>query len=142
MNKLAGTLREAIIACGLSDGMTVSFHHHLRDGDQALNQVMAEIAGLGIKGLRLEASSLFAAHAPLIEHINHGVVTSIGTGYIAGPLARAVSEGFLAEPVRFRTHGGRPAAMARGTARVDVAFIAAPAAAPGRAGPRRGAHSS
>ncbi|NLO12665.1 MAG: citrate lyase subunit alpha [Clostridiales bacterium] len=130
MNKLAGTLREAIIACGLSDGMTVSFHHHLRDGDQALNQVMAEIAGLGIKGLRLEASSLFAAHAPLIEHINHGVVTSIGTGYMAGPLARAVSEGFLAEPVRFRTHGGRPAAMARGTARVDVAFIAAPAADP------------
>ena len=130
MSKLTGSLREALIACGLRDGMSVSFHHHLRNGDQTLNQVMDEIAGLGIRGLRLEASSLFAAHAPLIEHIKNGVVTGIATGYMAGPLARAVSEGLLPEPVRFRSHGGRPAAMARGTARVDVAFIAAPAADP------------
>ena len=42
--KLLSSLREAIEACGLGDGMTVSFHHHLRNGDYVLNMVMAEIA--------------------------------------------------------------------------------------------------
>ena len=130
MTKLTASLKEALQACGLKDGMCVSFHHHLRNGDQTLNQVMAEIAGLGIKGLRLEASSLFETHHPLIGHIKEGVVTNIGTGYMAGSLAQAISEGILPNPVRFRSHGGRPAAMRRGTAKVDIAFIAAPAADP------------
>ncbi|MDD7503432.1 MAG: citrate lyase subunit alpha, partial [Clostridium sp.] len=32
MNKLLPTIKDAIIASGLRDGMTVSFHHHLRNG--------------------------------------------------------------------------------------------------------------
>ncbi len=130
MSKLTASLREALKACGLKDGMRVSFHHHLRNGDQTLNQVMAEIASLGIKDLTVEASSLFETHSPLIGHIKEGVVTHIGTGYMAGSLAAAISEGILPHPVRFRSHGGRPAAMKRGTAPVDIAFIAAPAADP------------
>ena len=50
MNKLT-TLKEAILASGLTDGMTVSFHHHLRNGDYVLNMVMDEIAALGIRNL-------------------------------------------------------------------------------------------
>ena len=130
MTKLTASLREALLACGLQDGMCVSFHHHLRNGDQTLNQVMAEIAGLGVKDLTVEASSLFETHAPLVRHIQNGVVTGIGTGYVTGSVARAVSEGILPRPLRFRSHGGRPAAMQRGSARVDIAFIAAPAADP------------
>ena len=130
MSKLTASLREALQACGLKDGMCVSFHHHLRNGDQTLNQVMAEIAGMGIRDIRVEASSLFETHAPLIDHIKNGVVTGIGTNYMAGSLARAISQGILDNPVRFRSHGGRPAAMARGTAKVDIAFVAAPAADP------------
>ncbi|MGI6687927.1 MAG: citrate lyase subunit alpha [Christensenellales bacterium] len=130
MSKLTSSLKEALQACGLKDGMCVSFHHHLRNGDQTLNQVMAEIAAMGIKNLTVEASSLFETHSPLINHIREGVVTHIGVNYMAGSLAAAISEGILPNPVRFRSHGGRPAAMARGTAKVDIAFIAAPAADP------------
>ncbi|MPM81241.1 hypothetical protein SDC9_128293 [bioreactor metagenome] len=32
-SKIAGSLREALERCGARDGMTFSFHHHLRDGD-------------------------------------------------------------------------------------------------------------
>jgi len=38
------TLREAIERAELRDGMTVSFHHHFREGDKVLNMVMTEIA--------------------------------------------------------------------------------------------------
>ena len=41
-------------------------------------------------------------------------------------MARAVSEGVLKKPVRFRSHGGRPEAIASGRVHIDVAFIAAP----------------
>ena len=32
-SKVLPDLKAAIMACGLKDGMTVSFHHHFRDGD-------------------------------------------------------------------------------------------------------------
>ena len=37
--KLVKTIREAIALAGLKDGMTISFHHHLRNGDYVLNLV-------------------------------------------------------------------------------------------------------
>ena len=35
--KLVKTLQEAIALSGLKSGMSVSFHHHLRNGDYTLN---------------------------------------------------------------------------------------------------------
>ena len=43
-SKQVTTLKEAIQLAGLKDGMTVSFHHHLRNGDFVLNMVMEAIA--------------------------------------------------------------------------------------------------
>lgn len=109
MNKLTSSLTEAIRNSGLQSGMTVSFHHHLRNGDHVLNMVMAEIAALGINGLTVNASSLFDVHAPLAEHIRRGVVRKLQTNYMSGVLGRFISEGNMEEPVEFRTHGGRRA---------------------------------
>ena len=75
MNKLVKSIREAVALAGVKDGMTVSFHHHLRNGDFVLNMVMQQIAELGIKDINVNASSLFDVHAPLIDHIKNGVVT-------------------------------------------------------------------
>ena len=127
MTKVVSSLREAIERAGLKDGMTVSFHHHLRNGDYVLNMVMQEIADLGVGGLTVNASSLFDVHLPLLDHIQSGVVSTLQTDYMAAGLGRAISRGAMANPVQFRTHGGRPADMARGVTPVDVAFIAAPA---------------
>ena len=130
MNKLVASLREAIALAGLKDGMTVSFHHHLRNGDFVLNMVLEEIASMGIRDLTVNASSLFDVHRPLIGHIQSGVVTGLAANYIGGAVGRAISEGILEKPVQFRTHGGRPRDIANGTTPIDVAFIAAPAADP------------
>ena len=130
MNKLVNSIREAVLLSGLKDGMTVSFHHHLRNGDFVLNMVMEAIAALGIKDLTVNASSLFDAHAPLLGHIENHVVTTIQTNYMASGLGREISRGIMENPVQFRTHGGRPSDIALGRTPIDVAFIAAPAADP------------
>ena len=128
--KIVASLREAISLCGLKSGMSISFHHHLRNGDYTLNRVMDEIAALGIRDLTLNASSLFDAHAPLREHIKNRVVCKINTDYMSAGLGRAISEGLMDEPVEFRTHGGRPRDIALGITPIDVAFIAAPTSDP------------
>ena len=38
-SKLLPTLKEAIRQVGLKDGMTISFHHHLRNGEYSLIRV-------------------------------------------------------------------------------------------------------
>ena len=128
--KIVASLREAISLCDLKSGMSISFHHHLRNGDYTLNRVMDEIAALGIRDLTLNASSLFDAHAPLREHIKNRVVRKINTDYMSAGLGRAISEGLMDEPVEFRTHGGRPRDIALGITPIDVAFIAAPTSDP------------
>lgn len=127
MNKLLDSIRQAVIESGLRDGMTISFHHHLRNGDYVLNMVMEAVAELGIKDLTVNASSLFDAHRPLKEHIKNGVVTTIITDYMSAELGRFISAGGMKNPVQFRTHGGRPYDIENGRTPIDVAFIAAPA---------------
>ena len=66
-NKILPTLVDAIKATGLKDGMTISFHHHFRNGDMVVNQVMDAIASCGIKNLTLAPSSLTEPH----DYINY-----------------------------------------------------------------------
>lgn len=126
MNKLVKSIKEAIKLSGLKDGMTISFHHHLRNGDYVLNMVLNEIAELGIKDITVNASSLFDTHAPIISHVENKTVTGILTNYMASGLGRAFSYGIMDKPIEFRTHGGRPSDIKSGKTPVDVAFIAAP----------------
>jgi len=122
-SKLLNSIDEAIKRTGLTDGMTVSFHHHLRYGDLVLNMVMDRIAKAGIKNLRLAQTALFGVHEPLIQHIRNGVVTRI-EGSINDVVGYEISKGVLEEPVVLRTHGGRARAIEAGDLHIDVAFIA------------------
>ena len=128
MSKLVKSIKEAIQLVGLKDGMTISFHHHLRNGDMVAVMVLDAICEMGIKDLNVNISSVFDTHAPFIEYIRDGVVTGIETDYMGGVVGRAVSEGIMDKPVTFRTHGGRPSDIIRGASPIDVAFIAAPTA--------------
>lgn len=119
------TLEEAIRRSGLSDGMTISFHHHFRGGDKVVNMVVDKLAKMGYKDLHLAASSLSDVHAPLIEHIRNGVITRISTSGLRGELANEISHGLMDNPVVFRSHGGRGAAIANGDLHIDVAFLGA-----------------
>ncbi len=128
--KLLADLDGAVEAAGLRDGAVISFHHHLRNGDGVLNAVMAAVARRGLRDVHVAASSLFAVHAPLVEHIATGTVRSVSAGFVAGPVAAAISAGRLPAPARLLTHGGRARAIEAGEIRIDAAFVAAPTADP------------
>lgn len=128
MSKLVASIQEAIKQCGLQDGMTISFHHHMRNGDYVLNMVMEAIAQMGYKNLTVNASSVFDVHEPLIGHIKNGVVTNLECNYMGGKVGKAISQGLMENPVIFRSHGGRASDMEKGTSLIDIAFIAAPTA--------------
>lgn len=125
-SKLLNSIEEALDAVNISDGMCISFHHHLRNGDYILNMVMEAVAKRGIKNLAIAASSIFPVHRPLVEYIEDGTVTKIYANYMSGPVAEAVSEGKLKYPAIMHTHGGRSRAIESGDLHIDVAFIAAP----------------
>jgi len=126
--KLAKNIKEVLEKCKISDGMTISFHHHLRDGDYIINMVMKEVSDMGIKNLTIMPSSLQKIHEPLIDYIKTGVISKIYTSGMRGQLAKEISyNNILKNPVVFQTHGGRARAIENGEVKIDIAFIGASA---------------
>jgi len=126
VNKVISSLREVFDRLNISDGMTLSFHHHLRDGDRVLNLVAAEIKRRNLKNMVLAPSSIFPCHSSLVELIENKNVVKIYTNYVNGAVADAISQGKLEKPLVMMTHGGRPQAIESGYLKIDVAFIACP----------------
>ena len=126
-SKIVETIVDALKACGAKDGMTFSFHHHLRNGDFVANMVMqAAVEELGLKDLTIAATSLGEAHDPIADYIEQGKVIGIQTSGIRGRVGDVVSHGKLKTPAIIRSHGGRPRAIEAGEVHIDIAFIAAP----------------
>ncbi len=126
--KVVRNLEEVFRRIPIRSGMTLSFHHHFRDGDRVVNLVLSAAARMGLRDLKIALSAVFPVHFPLIDHVKAGVVGDLDTNYISGPVADAVSQGLFPRPVVLRTHGGRARAIECGQLPIDVAFIAAPAA--------------
>ncbi|MBF4695295.1 citrate lyase subunit alpha [Fusibacter ferrireducens] len=125
-SKMVPSLEEAIRKSGLKSGMTISFHHHFREGDYTTNLVLKHIAALGIRDLTIIPSSLSKVHEPLIELIKAGVIKEIHTSGMRGKLAEFISEGHMEKPIIIRSHGGRARAIEAGEVKIDVAFLAVP----------------
>ncbi|RVU55269.1 citrate lyase subunit alpha [Anaerosphaera multitolerans] len=124
--KLVSSIKEAIEKSGLKDGMTISFHHHLRNGDYVLNMVLDVIAEMNIKDLTLAPSSLASVHDHIIPYIKSGIITGIQSSGLRGQLGEEISKGILNKPAIIRSHGGRARAIEDGELHIDVAFLAAP----------------
>lgn len=127
--KLLPTLEDAVKASGLRDGMTISFHHCFREGDQIISQVLTAIRALGIKGLRFAPSAVVNIKSPsIVDFVRDGTIDRIEASGIRGELGDAVLSGEMERPVILRTHGARPRAIEAGELQIDVAFIGASAA--------------
>ena len=125
-DKLYSNLSDVLKILDLEDGSVLSFHHHLRNGDEVMNRVMLEVAKLGIKNITLVASSIFEVHQPLVQLIKDNIITKIITAYVAGPVAQAISEGECKETCLIHSHGYRAYMIASKEVEIDVAFIGAP----------------
>ncbi len=128
-DKRVGSIKEALRAAGLADGMVVSSHHHLRNGDTVANMVFDAAAELGVKDLMWFPSASFPVHAKAIRHLESGVLHHI-EGSMNGPLGDYCTQGKMRGLGVLRSHGGRWQAIQDGEVHVDVAVIAAPTADP------------
>ena len=126
-NKLEDDLKTALKKAGLKNGMTVSTHHHFRNGDLVANQVFMAASELGVKDLVWFPSASFPCHEPIIEYLENGTIHHI-EGSMNGPLGRFASLGNMKGTGVLRSHGGRYQAVQDGEVVIDIAVIAAPTA--------------
>ena len=126
-NKVVKDLRTALEKAGLRDGMTISTHHHFRNGDFLANMVFDIAHEMGVKGLRWFPSAAFPCHAHLIPYLEDGTIERI-EGSMNGPLGKFVSEGGMQGCGVLRSHGGRYQSVQDGEVKIDIAVIGAPTA--------------
>jgi citrate lyase subunit alpha/citrate CoA-transferase len=126
-DKRVGSLEEAFRLCGLGNGMVLSTHHHLRNGDHVALMALQMAADLGIRDLTWFPSASFPCHAPVTGLMDAGTVHHI-EGSMNGPLGDYCSQGKMRGLGVLRSHGGRWQAIQDGEIKIDVAVIAAPTA--------------
>ena len=125
-SKLCSSIREACERCGAKDGMTISFHSELRNGDYVMSMVTKVlIEEMGLKDLTVAATSLGDAQDLIADYIEQGKIIGIQTSGIRGRIGEVVSAGKLKTPAIIRSHGGRPRAIEAGEVHIDIAFMAA-----------------
>jgi len=126
-NKVVDSLEEALKKCGLQNGMTLSTHHHLRNGDLVSNKLFDVVHDMGVKDIRWFPSASFPCHSHLIQYLEDGTIHHI-EGSMNGPLGKFVTEGKMKGTGILRSHGGRVQAIQDGEVQIDIAVLAAPSA--------------
>jgi citrate lyase subunit alpha/citrate CoA-transferase len=126
-DKRVTSLKDALEKVGLADGMVVSTHHHLRNGDAVGNMIFDAASEMGLADLMWFPSASFPVHANQIAHLDAGVIHHI-EGSMNGPLGAYCSAGKMCGLGVLRSHGGRWQAIQDGEVHIDVAVIAAPTA--------------
>jgi citrate lyase subunit alpha/citrate CoA-transferase len=105
-NKVVPDLETALRQCGLHDGMVISNHHHLRDGDSVALMALQAAAKLGVKDLTWFPSASFPSQKGAIELLDAGIINHI-EGSMNGPLGDYCTQGRMRGMGVLRSHGGR-----------------------------------
>ncbi len=122
-SKVVENIEKAVELSGLKDGMTISFHHHLRNGDAVIPMVLDVLLKMGFRALTLAPSSIPDVHDCIADYIRSGLINRLYTSGVRGELGKLLSSGELNIPVVIRSHGGRARAIEEGSISIDVAFL-------------------
>ena len=128
-DKRVPDLETALRKCGLHDGMVVSSHHHLRDGDCVALMALETASKIGAKNLTWFPSASFPSQKGAIALMESGVIDHI-EGSMNGPLGDYCTQGKMRGVGVLRSHGGRWQAIQDREVHIDIAVIAAPTADP------------
>jgi citrate lyase subunit alpha/citrate CoA-transferase len=126
-DKRVADLETALRQCGLRDGMVLSNHHHLRDGDRVALMMLETAARMGVKNLMWFPSASFPSQKGAIELMRSEAIHHI-EGSMNGPLGDYCTQGNMRGMGVLRSHGGRWQAIQDGEVHIDIAVIAAPTA--------------
>src|SRR5512140_2013603 len=91
-DKRVPDLETALRLCGLRDGMTISNHHHLRNGDRIALEALETAGRMGVRDLMWFPSASFPCQEPVMGLMDRGVVHHI-EGSMNGPLGEYCSRG-------------------------------------------------
>ena len=123
---LLNSIEDLFDKAKIKDGMTLSFHHHLRNGDYVLIMALDVIKKRNLKNMTIAASSIFPNNKILAELIKNENVTNIYCNYINGEASRAITDGYLKGEFIMNTHGGRHRSIESGEIKIDVAILGMP----------------
>ncbi|HLZ43961.1 MAG TPA: citrate lyase subunit alpha [Candidatus Sulfotelmatobacter sp.] len=126
-DKRVSDLETALRKCGLRDGMVISTHHHLRDGDCVALMALEAASRMGVKDLTWFPSASFPSQKGAIDLMASGVIDHI-EGSMNGPLGDYCTQGKMRGMGVLRSHGGRWQAIQDGEVHIDIAVVAAPTA--------------
>jgi len=76
-DKRVADLETALRQCGLRDGMVISSHHHLRDGDKVALMALEAAARLDVKDLMWFPSASFPSQKGAIDLMEKGIIHHI-----------------------------------------------------------------
>ncbi|MBX3111157.1 MAG: hypothetical protein KF857_04040 [Fimbriimonadaceae bacterium] len=124
-DKRVADLKEALSRAGLRDGMTLSTHHHLRNGDRCALMLFQAVKELGVRDVVWFPSAVFPCHEALLPYLEDGTVHHI-EGSLNGPVGDYASRGKMRGLAVLRSHGSRYRAIVEGDVHIDVAVVAAP----------------
>src|ERR1700757_4095533 len=128
-DKRVADLETALRKCGLRDGMVISSHHHLRDGDRVALMALEAASLIGVKDMIWLPSASFPSQRGAIPLMEAGIIDHI-EGSMNGPLGDYCTQGKMRGMGVLRSHGGRWQAIQDGEVHIDIAVIAAPTADP------------
>jgi citrate lyase subunit alpha/citrate CoA-transferase len=126
-DKRVADLETALRRCGLRNGMVISSHHHLRDGDRVALMALEAAARIAVTDLVWFPSASFPSQRSAIDLMTSGVIERI-EGSLNGPLGDYCTQGKMRGLGVLRSHGGRWQAIQDGEVHIDIAVIAAPTA--------------
>ena len=91
-DKRVTNLETALRKCGLRDGMVISTHHHLRDGDRVALMALEAASLVGVRDLTWFPSASFPSQKSAIALMEAGVIDHI-EGSMNGPLGDYCTQG-------------------------------------------------
>ncbi len=124
--KIYRSLDDLFESLPVASGLSISFHHHLRNGDGVQNLILKKMNELNITKLKLYPSAIFPVHTEMLKLLQKGAIDAITTNYLNGSVAEYIAEHGLPNQLKMQTHGGRSRAIIEGETIIDIAFIAAP----------------
>lgn len=124
-NKTVSDIKSALRNVGLRNGMTISTHHHFRNGDFVADAVFQAAEELGVRDLVWFPSAVFPCHQTMLRHLESGLIHHI-EGSLNGPVGAFASAGKMRGLAVLRSHGSRYRSIQDGEINVDIAVIAAP----------------
>lgn len=104
----------------------ISFHHHLRNGDFVLNNVLEYYIKESVQDICIFPSAIFPKYTNILTLLQNHQIKDITTNYLNGPVAEFISLYGLPGELKMQTHGGRARAIIEKRNLIDIAFIAAP----------------